>query len=426
MQTKLWLRYGLPSALVTVILTLIVANLGHQKKIMVLEIPPISAITSNAFRLSMENMLGPPLTHGNRVTAYQNGEEIFPAMLAGIRAAKKTINFESYIYLSGKVGNEFVEALAVRARAGVQVHLLIDWVGSGKISPEMLDQLRAAGAQVEFYHPVAWYSITRLNNRTHRKILVIDGKLGFTGGVGISDAWAGRGDTPDVWRDSQYRLEGPAVGQLQSAFTANWMSTRPEVFHGNDYFPPIEENGPSLAQVFESFPGEASESAELMYLLSIAAAKESIYISSAYFIPGENERLQLAAAAKRGVKIQVLAPGLHNDSEVARLASRALWEPLLEAGVEIYEFEPAMLHRKVMIVDRAWVSVGSTNFDARSLTLNSESNLNVLDAAFANAELRVFEKDLEHSHRVTLAEWRARGWPEKMKGWAALTLRSQL
>ena len=426
MQTKFWLRYGLPSALITMVLTLVVANLGRQKKDMILDLPPISGVTSPAFRLSMENMLGPPLTHGNRVQAYQNGREIFPAMLEAIRSARKTINLESYIYLSGKVGDEFVAALAERARAGVKVHLLIDWVGSGKVSGELIERLRIAGAQVEFYHPAAWYSITRLNNRTHRKILVVDGIVGFTGGVGIADDWAGAGDKPEIWRDSHYRITGPAVGQLQSAFTANWMSTRPEVFHGDDYFPPIAEDGPSQAQVFESYPGEASESAELMYLLSIAAAKESIYISSAYFLPGENEILQLLAAAKRGVKIIILAPGEHNDSQIARLASRALWGKLLEAGIEIYEFQPAMLHCKIMIVDRSWVSVGSTNFDARSLRLNSESNLNVLDPLFAAAQLSVFEKDLRNSHLVSLEEWRARGWAEKAKGLAALALRTQL
>jgi cardiolipin synthase len=421
-----WLKIGLPSSLATLALTLAVANLGDQQKDIDYELHDVAPVTSRSFRLTLENLMGPSLVDGNRVTALQNGDQIFPAMLDAIRGARDTINFESYIYLSGKIGDQFRAVLIERAQAGVQVRLLIDWVGSQTIQHDMIEQLRAAGVDVQFYHPLSWYSLTRMNNRTHRKLLIVDGTLGFTGGVGISDEWTGNADSPDHWRDSQFKVTGPVVGQMQAAFADNWTATSPQVLHGERFFPPIKPQGPSQAQMFKSAPREGAASAQMMYLLAIAAAHEELLIQNAYFVPGKLAIKALLEARARGVRVRVIVPGPIIDSETTRLASRDTWGPLLEKGIEIYEYQPTMSHVKLMIVDRALVSVGSTNFDDRSFRLNAEANLNVIDPAFAKAMRVVFEADLPKSKQVTLEAWRARPFKEKVLGWILSGISNQL
>jgi cardiolipin synthase len=371
-------------------------------------------------------LLGPAIVGGNRVTALQNGDEIFPAMLEAIRGATQTISFETYIYWSGEIGREFAEALAGRAEAGVKVHVLLDWVGAGKMDDELLTLMEDAGVEVLKYHPLRWYNLGRLNNRTHRKLLVVDGRIGFTGGVGIADEWLGHAEDPDHWRDSHYRVVGPAVAQMQAAFMDNWIKTNSLVLHGEAYFPAIDTAGPHLAQVFTSSAGEGSESVRLMYLLSIASARKSIRLSASYFVPDSLSVATIVSARERGVAVEIVVPGGHIDSKVTRKASRGLWGPLLEAGVRIYEYQPTMYHCKVMIVDDAWVSVGSTNFDNRSFSLNDEANLNILDPEFAAEQSKVFEADRALSREITLEAWRRRPWQEKVKEWAAGLLRSQL
>lgn len=421
-----WLRIGVPTSVVTLILTLIVANLGDQQKDIDYEIRDASEVTSESFLRTTENLLGPGFVSGNLVIALQNGDEIFPAMLEAIRSAKESINFESYIYISGEIGNRFVEALSERARAGVKVRLLIDWAGSEKIADEMIETMKAAGVDVKFFHPLAWYTITRMNNRTHRKILVVDGRTGFTGGVGIADQWLGNADSPAHWRDSHFKVTGPVVGQLQAAFADNWTSTSPEVLHDEKVFPKIAPAGPSKGQVFKSAPREGAASAQMMYLLAISAARREILLQNAYFVPGKIARKVLLEARARGVKIKVIVPGPVMDSESARHASRYHCGELLENGIEIFEYQPTMYHVKAMIVDASLVSVGSTNFDDRSFRLNSEANLNILDPVFAEKMRKTFEADLARSRQVSLQEWKDRPAKEKVLSWLASLIANQL
>lgn len=371
------------------------------------------AVSDPQFPRAMGALLGPPLEGGNRTETLLNGASIFPAMLAAIRGAQRTITFETYIYWSGRIGREFAEALAGRARAGVKVHVLLDWVGSQKIEEALLERMRAAGVEIHFYHPLAWYSIDRLNNRTHRKLLVVDGRVGFTGGVGIADEWDGDAQDPAHWRDTHFRLEGPAVAQMQAAFADNWMKVSGSVLHGEPYFPALRPAGEQRAQMFRSSREGGAESMELMYLMAIASARQSIDLAMAYFVPDEIAMQALIDAIGRGVKVRIILPGPHTDAKLVKRASRALWGPLLAAGGEIHEYQPTMYHCKVLVVDDLWVSVGSTNFDERSFRLNDEANLNVYDREFAARQRADFEADLARSRRVTFEEWRARPWTER-------------
>jgi cardiolipin synthase len=358
-------------------------------------------------------LLGPPLVDGNRVDTLRNGEQIFPAMLSAIRSAKRTITFETYIYWSGNVGKAFADAIAERARAGIKVHVLIDWIGSQKMEMGLIDQMKEAGAEIERYHPLKWYTLDRLNNRTHRKLLVVDGKVGFTGGVGIADEWDGHAQDADHWRDTHYRVEGPAVLQMQAAFNDNWTKVSGVVLHGDDYFPQQVAAGRLYAQMFKSSIDGGAESTHLMYLLSIAAAKTSIDLSMAYFVPDRVALDALEAAIKRGVRIRIIMPGPITDASLVRKASRSTWGEILAAGAEIYEYQPTMFHCKVLVIDGLWTSVGSTNFDTRSFRLNDEANLNVLDREFAHRQVADFENDLKASRRITYDEWSRRPWSEK-------------
>jgi cardiolipin synthase len=378
------------------------------------------------FGRAMGVLLGPTSIPGNRFEVLVNGDEIFPSMLAALRGAQKTITFESYIYWSGSIGRDFAEALAERARAGVKVHLLLDWLGSSKLDAAQVALMEGAGVMVRKFHEPAWYHLARMNNRTHRKVLVVDGTVGFTGGVGIADAWAGRAQDPDHWRDTHYRAEGPVVAQIQAVFMDNWIKVTGEVLHGAEYFPPLVKRGESSAQMFSSSPEGGSESMQLMYLLAITAATRTIHLSSAYFVPDDLALKALVAAAKRGVRIQIITPGEHMDAETVRKASRARWGDLLEAGVEIFEYQPTMYHCKVMVVDGLWLSVASTNFDNRSFSLNDEANLNITDTTFAARQIEIFELDLARSRAITLDEWRQRPLAEKIVEHTAALLRLQL
>jgi len=371
------------------------------------------AVSDPQFLRSMGALLGPPLASGNRVDTLLNGDQIFPAMLKAIREAQRTINFETYIYWSGQVGREFADALSERAKAGVKVHILVDWVGSQKMDRNLLQQMANSGVEIRKYHALHWYTLDRLNNRTHRKILVTDGRVGFTGGVGIADEWNGHAQDKDHWRDTHFRLEGPAVAQMQAAFNDNWVKVSGEVLDGDDYFPSHQAAGDLPAQMFSSSPDGGAESMHLMYLLSVAAATKTIDLSMAYFVPDDLALDAIHAALKRGARVRIIMPGPITDASIVRHASRALWGEILAAGAEIYEYQPTMYHCKVLVVDGLWVSVGSTNFDSRSFRLNDEANLNVYDREFAARQAADFEADLKRSRRVTFEEWSSRPWTEK-------------
>lgn len=411
MQLKVKIIFGaliLITSLITVVMTTFFLNFWMGERQIRYKLEHSFSIDDPQFARSMGKLLGSGILPGNRVSAFQNGDEIFPAMLEAIRGAQETITFETYIYWSGAVCEEFAHALSERARAGVKVHVMLDWAGSDRIELKYLKELKESGAEVELYRPLHWYNLSRLNNRTHRKLLVVDGRIGFTGGVGIADQWKGRAQSKENWRDSHYRVEGPAVAQMQAAFMDNWIKTRAQVLFGGGYFPKIEPVGDSLAQVFKSSRGEGSESVRLMYLLSISSATKTIRLQAAYFVPDSLAIESLIAARKRGVEVEIIVPGPQMDIKIVQSASRSLWGKLLDAGVKIYEYQPTMYHCKVLIVDDLWVSVGSTNFDDRSFRLNDEANLNIYDATFAKEQAKVFEEDKEKSRLMTRAEFKDR------------------
>jgi len=411
---------------ITVGITLFALNLTAGEKNLKYNIRTSYGVKDPQFLHVMGQLLGPPLVAGNRIVGLLNGDQIFPAMLTAVHKAQRTICFETYIYWSGQIGQEFADAFCARARAGVRVHVLLDWLGSGRIDTAILDAMKAAGVEVERYRPLRWYSLARMNHRTHRKLLVVDGEIGFTGGVGIADEWLGNAQSPQQWRDSHFRLEGPAVAQMQAAFMDNWMKTKSTVLHESEYFPQLKPAGESWAQVFKSSSREGSESARLMYLFSIASAEQSLRLANAYFVPDNLAIDALLAARRRGVDVQIIVPGKHTDEPLVRRASRGRWGRLLEAGVQVFEFQPTMYHCKVMVVDGVWTSVGSTNFDSRSFRLNDEANLNVFDREFAAREIRNFADDQDRSKQVTLAEWQRRPVREKAAEFLAGLFRSQL
>jgi cardiolipin synthase A/B len=412
--------------LVTLTLVLLAVNFSSGEKKIERELPRLYSTHDPQFLRAMGSLLGPGIAGGNLAQELLNGDQIFPAMLAAIRGAQRSITFETYIYWSGDIGREFSAALAERARAGVPVHVLLDWVGSAKIDESFLDEMREAGVAIRKFHEPSWYNFHRMNNRTHRKLLVADGKIGFTGGVGIAPKWTGNGQDAEHWRDSHFRIEGPAVAQMQAVFMDNWLKVTGQVMHGEAYFPPLQAVGKSAAQVFSSSPSGGSESMQLMYQLAITAAERSIDLSSAYFVPDELTSKALSDALKRGVKVRIILPGEIIDTETVRAASRGSWGPLLKAGAEIYEYQPSMYHCKVMIVDQLLVSVGSTNFDNRSFRLNDEANLNVFDPAFAARQTAVFEGDLRRARQISYAAWADRPLKEKLQERLALLLGSQL
>ena len=371
-------------------------------------------------------LLGPPFVPGTKIRTLLNGDQIFPPMLAAIRGAKVSITFETYIYWAGDIGREFASALAERARQGVKVHVLLDWVGSAKMEEELVQTMTQAGVQVQRFHPPHWSNLGRMNNRTHRKLLVVDGLVGFTGGVGVAPEWTGNAQDPEHWRDTHFEVAGPVVAQMQSVFIDNWIKVTGSVLHGPDYFPDLSPAGPAAAQMFSSSPSGGSESMQLMYLFAVTAASRSIDLSAAYFVPDELTMQALTAALKRGVKLRIVVPGKHIDSDTVRVASRAQWGPLLSAGAVIAEYKPTMYHCKVMVVDGLLTSVGSTNFDNRSFRLNDEATLNIIDKEFAQAQIAHFEADLAQSHRVSYAEWKERPLRERLGEWLASIIHTQL
>lgn len=416
----------LATVAVTALLVVLAMNFVTPEKKLERRVEHRHPVADPQFRREMAVLMGPQIVPGNRVAELQNGEEIFPAMLEAIAAARHTVAFETYIYWGGEIGRRFADALSERARAGIEVRVLVDWAGSIKMDDALLEDMRAAGVELHRYHPLRWYSLGRLNNRTHRKLLIVDGRLGFTGGVGIADQWLGHAQDPEHWRDVHFRVEGPAVAQMQAAFMDNWIKTTGRVLNGPGYFPALEPAGESDAHVFISSPAGGAESMHLMFLLTLAAAVRSIDLQASYFVPDDLIIRALVAARERGVHVRVLLPGRHIDSELVRLSSKRVWGVLLRAGVEIYEYQTTMLHTKVLIVDGEMVSVGSTNFDIRSFRLNDEASLNLYDRSFAARMTAGFERDLESARRYTYETWRRRPLRERFAERVLLPIRSQL
>jgi cardiolipin synthase A/B len=384
------------------------------------------SVADVAFLQTMHALTGAPISSGNRVEILKNGARIFPSMLAAIRSATRTINLEFYIYWDGQVGRIFAEALAERARAGVQVKVILDAVGSAMMSEQLIDFLRRNGIDLEWYHPLRWFTLSRFNHRTHRKLLIVDGRIGFSGGVGIADVWEGDADSRNHWRETMVRVEGPVVTQMQFAFMDNWVKSRGELLTGLDYFPEVESCGDYLTQVIKSSPSEGISTVKLLYIISIVSATKSIFISNAYFVPDPDTRRALEGAVRRGVDVRVIVPGEHTDVPIVRQASRFHYEMLLRRGIRIFEYQPTMMHAKTMVVDGLWTTIGSSNFDDRSFRLNDEVNVNIHDARVAAQMVEMFLDDLTRCREITLRKWFKRTAIEKLKEKFAGMFRPQL
>ncbi|MGK2943376.1 MAG: phospholipase D-like domain-containing protein [Desulfuromonadales bacterium] len=414
------------TVLATSLLLVLLQNFKTPEKVLERKVEHRYIVSDPQFRREMSVLLGPAIVRGNKVTALQNGNEIFPAMLLAIRSAQTSITFETYIYWSGEIGEKFSQALSERARAGVLVSIIIDWVGSTKMEQSLLDSMQAAGVQLHRYRPLRWYNFGRMNNRTHRKLLVVDGRIGFTGGVGIADQWTGDGGDPEHWRDTHFRIEGPVVAQMQAAFNDNWIKTTGQVLNGPSYFPALKDVGEMEAHVFVASPSGGNESMHLMYLLAIAAAEATIDLAASYFVPDRLLIEALIAACGRDVRVRILLPGPHIDSLTVKIASKADWGALLHAGAEIHVYQPTMLHTKLLVIDAEFVSVGSTNFDIRSIRLNDEASLNIYSSDFATQMTAVFEADLLAAESYSLARWKSRPLREKFSEKILLPIKSQL
>jgi cardiolipin synthase A/B len=383
-------------------------------------------IDSTEFLSTIAGATDSPFFAGNRIDVLNNGVEFYPAMLEAITGARRSVTIEAYIYWGGEIGLRFAHALAERARAGVPIKILLDAVGSSSIGGEILEVMTSAGCEVEWYHPVFWYTVNRVNNRTHRKSLIVDGRIGFTGGAGIADHWLGDAEDPEHWRDIQIRVEGPAVTPLQTGFARNWLETTGELVSGDAYYPDGGRPGDLAAQSILSSPETGSSTVRILYYLSIACARESILIANPYFVPDHQAVRLLIDAKRRGVEVLVMVSGRHNDNSLARLNSRRLYGDLLAAGVEIYEYNRTMLHHKSMVCDSLWATVGTTNFDNRSFALNEENNVCIYDRAFATRMTEIFRRDVLACDRIELEAWRRRGVWARLCEFVASALKEQV
>lgn len=371
--------------------------------------------------------LGDPLpVEGNRITILQNGAQIFPAMLDAIRHARKSINFEAFIFESDEVGHQFRDAFCERAKAGVKVRVLLDGIGSStKLKNADVEMLKQAGCEFAYYHPTISLRVDKMNRRSHRRIMVVDGRLGFTGGVGFAKEWQGNADSKDHWRDLHLKVEGPLVAELQSAFQQHWLKETKAMLTGGDEFPELPKAGPHKAQAISSY-SYSTASIPLTQAVAIAAAEKDICITNAYCTPTKDQTHLLAEAAKRGVNVRLLVPGKHNDQPATKAVGRGAYGKLLEAGVRIFEYEPTMIHQKTMVVDSLFSLIGTSNLDARSAQINEEVDLSVYDAGFGKQMMEIFEADVRNSRPYTLEEFKKRGLWERFSEWVARPFRSQL
>ena len=403
---------------------------GCAKVVSVQQIPEIS-LGESTFFPTIEAHTDAPITAGNRIDVLLNGDETFPIMLRDIKAAKSTITFAQYLFEGGTLATEFAQAFAERCRAGIEADILLDDHGSGKTPAEIIALMRDAGCHVEFFRRVEVpavifpWKLLQYNYRNHRRILVIDGRVGFTGGYGISDTWLGDGRTPEHWRETNARIEGPAVKFLQAAFAESWLETTGTAIGGAGYFPRLEPAGKLPAQIVSSSPAGGSFQNYMLFLLSINSARKTILIANPYFIPDDVMTEALLKAVRRGVRVTVLAPG-KIDSRLTYTASRSHYGRLLLGGAEIFEYQAALMHAKTMVIDGIWATIGSTNFDNRSFALNQELNLTVYDASLARRLEVIFQDDLKYSKKITYEEWNSRSVFERLFELFAFPVREQL
>ena len=362
-----------------------------------------------SFLRAAEALTGAPVSFGNDAELLINGDQIFPSYVGAIRDAEETVNLTTYAYWRGDIAIEVADTLCEKAKAGVECNVILDAVGAARMDRKLVHKMRDAGVNVCFFRPPKPYAVRRLQYRNHRKLLIVDGRTGFTGGVGIAEEWTGNAQDPDHWRDTHVRVTGPVVRGLQGAFAENWLECTGDVLAGDRYLPyveAIEDGGPM--QVMRSSATVGDSNAEALIYLAVAAARRSIELTSAYFVPRPAFTQALVEAAERGVAMRILVPGSHIDKQFVRTAGRAAYDQLIEAGIEIYEYCPTMLHAKTLTVDESWSSVGSVNFDNRSFQLHDEVMLCAQSERFAGELHEVFEKDLEASERIEPDEWRER------------------
>jgi cardiolipin synthase len=380
------------------------------------------AVESDEFLSTIAGATGVPFVGGNRLAILNNGDAFYPAMLEQVGRAEASITIEAYIYWAGEIGLQFARALADRGRAGVRVKILLDAVGSSKVGEEILKTLEAGGCQLAWYNPIRWYTLTRYNHRTHRKSLIVDGRVAFTGGAGIADHWRGDAQDRDHWRDIQIRIEGPAVTPLQTGFAQNWLECTGELVSGELYYP-LQPHAPGrlAVQTIMSSPETGASTARIMYSLSIVCARRSIYIANPYFVPDQVAIDTLVEARRRGVDVRIMVAGRRNDSQLARNNSVRLYGPLLREGIEILEYNRTMLHHKTMVVDEMWGTVGTTNFDNRSFAHNEETNVCFYDGELAGELHETFLADARSCERISLDAWNRRGaWSRSLELAASL------
>lgn len=380
---------------------------------------------SEEFLRLAAGFLNVPLLRGGTAEVLQNGDRFYPAMLEAIRGAKDTIDFEVYIFESDGTGREFIDALKERARAGVEVRLLLDWFGSIKLKRAHRRELREAGVHLEFFRPLALRNLVRIYRRTHRRAIVVDGQVAFTGGAAVSDKW--RGDTrgPEEWRDSMTRVTGALVVGVQSAFAGNWVYVCGEVIAGPRFYPPRRDEGPACGVSVVSSPSDAQQPIRMLIWLSFVNARRRLWIANSYFIPDLQLRRAAMERARAGVDVRILVPGDNTDAKPVQYAGRTFYQELLEAGVRIFEFKPSMMHAKTVMVDDAWALVGSANMDERSMEINEENLLGIAEAGFAREVAEGFERDFARAREIELEAWRRRPLIRRVLEKAALVLIEQ-
>jgi cardiolipin synthase len=408
----------------------ILGVLGCAKVLAVRQVPAVILGEATFFR-TIEAHTDAPIVSGNRIEVLLNGDETFPVMLREIRRAKSTITFAQYLYEDGSIARELAQAFAERCRAGVKADILLDRHGSGKAPSDIIATMKDAGCHVEYFRRVEAegiifpWKLLRYNYRSHRRVLVIDGRIGFTGGYGISEAWTGNGRMLEHWRDTNARIEGPVVRFLQAAFAESWLETTGIAIGGDGYFPRLEPSGNLPAQIVKSSPTGGSFQNYMLFLLSINSAKKSILITNPYFIPDNVMTEALVKAATRGVRVVVLLPG-EIDSQLTYTSSRSHYGPLLLGGVQIFEYKASLMHAKTIVVDGVWSTIGSTNFDNRSFALNQEINLTVYDSGIAHRLEEIFREDLKYSQQITYEQWRSRSIFERFVELFAFPIKEQL
>lgn len=370
--------------------------------------------------------LDAPLLSGNRATLLVNGTQIFPAMLSSIREAQESVNLLSYVYWEGDIAIAFANELSAAARRGVEVRVLLDAYGARRMRPELVEQMKQAGCQFALFRPFRWHNLRRYNNRTHRKVLVVDGRTGFTGGVGIASEWTGDAQDPDHWRDDHFRLEGPVVRYLQGSFAENWRQASGVVLAGDTMFPALAPVGNARVVPVRGAPGGSSSDIAIAYWLLFHTAREEVRIATPYFVPDPDLELGIAEAARRGVRVTLLVPGQHHDSALVRYASQTYYRRLLQAGVRIFEYQPTMMHTKTATVDGQWAVIGSSNFDSRSFELNYEIALAVYDDSLVDALKVSYAQDLAQSREITLEDVEQWSLFARTRNHLALLLREQL